>query len=466
MITLRPDQQDMIDAVRLKFKEGKRSVLMQMATGAGKTYTSAYIMKGAAEKGNKTLFLCNRRELVDQTVQAFENIGVTAGVIAAGTKPDWNLTVQVGSIDTLRARMDDTFYFPDLVIWDECRGIAAASWTKIRKHYDTAYHIGLDATPLRLDRKPLRPYFEDMVCGLTIQQLIDVGALVPPKVYAPKEKVDLSGVKMKMGEFDAVGVADVMAQSAITGDIIDHYRRLANDGQGLVFCPTLEYSVMIARLFTEAGIPAEHLDGNTSKKVRKKIVSKYREGGLRLLSNVNLFTAGFDVPNVSYIADTAATMSLANYMQRAGRGARPAEGKTHYVLADHAGNSFRHGLPHEDREWSLDAPPKRTKAQMSVVAAKQCDECYACSPVSVKVCPYCDTPFPVKERDVKSSDGDLVEAQILPKLIGEELRLAIEAAQRPADLYALAKRQGYKAGWAWHKLQERRTRFQSRNPME
>lgn len=465
-ITLRDDQQDMIDRVRDAFKRGKRAVLMQMATGAGKTYTSAFIMKGAAAKGNKTLFLCNRRELIEQTVKAFENIDVQAGVIAAGVKPNWNLPVQVGSIDTLRVRMDDTFYYPDLVIWDECRGIAAASWSKIRKHYDTAYHIGLDATPKRLDRKFLSPYFEEMICGLTIQQLIDIGALVPPRVYAPREKVDLSGVTMRGGDFDAGQLADVMAKSAITGDIVRHYQRLGVNRQGLIFCPTIAYSEMIAKLFTESGVPAQHLDGNTPKEVRKKIVQQYRDGQLLMLSNVALFTAGFDVPNVSYIADASPTMSLSNYMQRAGRGARPAEGKQYYVLSDHAGNSFRHGLPHEDREWTLDAPPKRNKKSISVAPVKQCENCYACLPVQVKVCTYCDHEFPVVERETKTDDGELVEAFILPKLNGDELRLAIENARAPADLYMLAKRQGYKAGWAWHKLQERRGVLQSRNPIE
>lgn len=223
---------------------------------------------------------------------------------------------------------------------------------------------------------------------------------------------------------------------------------------------------MIAKLFTEAGIQAQHLDGNTSKKVRKKIVQQYRDGELLMLSNVALFTAGFDVPNVSYIADASPTMSLSNYMQRAGRGARPAEGKEYYVLSDHAGNSFRHGLPHEDREWTLDSPPKRNKKSISEAPIKQCENCYACVPVQVKVCTYCGHEFPVKERDTKTDDGELVEAFILPKLQGEELRLAIENARSPSDLYALAKRQNYKAGWAWHKLQERRNALQSRNPME
>jgi len=463
VIVLRDYQNDMIAKVREAFKAGNRSVLMQMATGSGKTLTAAYIIKHAAEKGNSTLFLCNRRELVEQTVEAFASIGVNVGVIAAGTKPNWNLAVQVGSIDTLRARMDDTFYFPDLVIWDECRGIAAASWAKIREHYKDAYHIGLDATPKRLDRKPLRPYFEEMICGLTIGELIERGALVPPRVYSPREKVDLTGVKMSMGDFDAQSLAEVMGKSAITGDIIGHYQRLGVGRQGLTFCPTIEYSNMMVRLFNGAGIAAEHLDGNSSKKVRKKIVGKYRDGDLRMLSNVNLFTAGFDVPNVSYIADASPTMSLANYMQRAGRAARPAEGKEYYVLSDHAGNSFRHGLPHEDREWSLDAPPKRKKSAIIAAASKQCEECYAHSPISTKICPYCGTPFQVVDREVKQTDGELVEVQPLPKLIGAELREAIAAAQRPADLYALAKRQGYKAGWAWIELQKRR--MPARNPM-
>jgi superfamily II DNA or RNA helicase len=450
MVTLRDDQNDMIERVRNRFNEGNRSVLMQMATGAGKTYTAAYIMMNAAKKGNRTLFLCNRRELIDQTVLAFENIGVTAAVIAAGFKPDYNNFLQVGSIDTIRARLDDVLFYPDLVIWDECRSIASPSWASIRKHYSAAYHIGLDATPKRLDRKPLRPYFDVMECGLTIQQLIDLEALVPPKVYAPAIKPDLSGVKIRGGDYDATGVAGVMSASAITGDIVNHYIRLAEGGQGLVFCPTIDYSEMIAGIFTEAGIPAQHLDGNTTKKVRKKIVEKYRAGEIRLLTNVNLFTAGFDVPNVSYVADASPTKSLANYMQRAGRGARPAAGKTHYTLADHAGNSFEHGMPHEDREWSLDSPPKRTNKGVSVAPVKQCEHCYAVCGVQELNCPSCGKPFPVKERQVKEVIGDLVEAVKEAKLYGADLDAAIDSCNTIHDFVALAKRQKYKMGWVYY----------------
>jgi superfamily II DNA or RNA helicase len=465
MITLRDDQKDMIEKVRGVFGDKKRSVLMQMATGAGKTYTAAYIMVEAAKKGNRTLFLCNRRELIDQTVLAFQNIGVEAAVIAAGYKPNYESFVQVGSIDTIRARMDDVMFFPDLVIWDECRSIASASWANIRKHYDSAYHIGLDATPKRLDRKPLRPYFEDMICGLTINELIGINALVPPKVYAPKERVDLSGVKLIGGDYDARGLEGAMSASSITGDIVDHYLRLANGGQGLVFCPTIDYSEMIAEVFNDSGIPAQHLDGGTTRKVRKKIVERYRNGEIKLLTNVNLFTAGFDVPNVSYVVDASPTKSLANYMQRAGRGARPANGKTHYILADHAGNSFEHGMPHDDREWSLDAPPKRTNKGISVAPVKQCEHCYAVCGVQELNCPACGKPFPVKERQVKAITGNLVEAVALPKLYGDELNAELEKCITRHDLIKIAQRQGYKMGWVHFRMKEKGNIWQSKNPM-
>jgi superfamily II DNA or RNA helicase len=465
MVTLREDQQDIIARVRAKFAEGKRSVLMQMATGAGKTYTAAFVMKEAAKKGNRTLFLCNRRELIDQTVAAFDNIGVKADVIAAGFKPDYNNFIQVGSIDTIRARLDDVMFFPDLVIWDECRAIASPSWAMIREHYAPAYHLGLDATPKRLDRKALRPYFEDMVCGLTIGELIERGALVPPKVYAPAVRPDMSGVKIRGGEYDAAGVAGVMSASSVTGDIVAHYLRLANGGQGIVFCPTIEYSEMIAEVFTEAGIPAQHLDGNTTRKVRKKIVERYRNGEIKLLTNVNLFTAGFDVPNVSYIADASPTKSLANYMQRAGRGSRPAEAKTHYILADHAGNSFEHGLPHEDREWSLDAPPKRTNKGISVQPVRQCEHCYAVCSIQETHCPLCGKEFPIKKREVKEVIGNLVEAVKEAKLYGADLDAAIDACNTIQDFLKIAKRQGYKAGWAYYRMKEKGSKWQSKNPM-
>lgn len=454
MIELKHYQQEAIDKVRQVFASGKKRVLIQMATGAGKTFTAAFIMKTAASKGNNTMFICNRRELIDQTALAFEKIGVHVGIIAAGYKSDWSNQVQVASIDTLRARWDDTLYYPDLVIWDECRAIASPSWAGIYEHYKDCYHIGLDATPKRLDRKPLRPFFDEMISVITIADLISEGSLVPPIVYAPEKRPDMSGVKITGGDYDAKAVAQIMASAPITGDIIDHYRRLGDGLQGLVFCPTIEYSEMIAAKFCEAGYMAVHLDGNTQKKTRKSIVERYKAGEIKLLTNVNLFTAGFDVPNVSYIADASPTKSLANFMQRAGRGARPASDKTHYILADHAGNSFAHGLPHIDRGWSLDAPPKRSKNAVSEAPVKQCDICYAVSPARSRQCSACGSDFPVEKHEPKTAAGNLVIQEALPKLSWSEVQKAVQESTGMADLYALAKRQGYKAGWCWHQKKQ------------
>jgi superfamily II DNA or RNA helicase len=450
MISLRPYQQNIIDKARTEFAKGHKRVLVQLPTGGGKTFIAGFML---LNKPKKSFFIVNRIELLEQTLDSFEKIGLNCGVIASGLPELPEAPVQICSVDTLKTRIKHTQYKADFVIWDECRGIAAAGWQKVMAHFgDKTCHLGLDATPIRTDGKSLGQFFDVIVTNLQINDLIAMGALVPPKIFGAAVKPDLSNARISMGDYVASDVEKAMGGN-VAGDIVQTYLRIGEGGQGLVFCPTIAYSQFIAEQFKIANVSCEHLDGETPKALRDQIINQYRLDKIKLLSNVGLFTAGFDVPNVSYVADASPTKSLANYLQRAGRGARPLAGKEYYILADHAGNRYEHGFPDDDREWSLNYGKKKKDGEVKT-KVRDCPECFMSSKAHKKACEHCGFVFPIEKREIIASDATMEECERLPKLRGDDLTEAISLCKTKKDFDDLALRQGYKKGWAYYQWAE------------
>ena len=187
------------------------------------------------------------------------------------------------------------------------------------------------------------------------------GGLARYRAFAPAITVDLRGVRTRGGDFAAEAVAAAMDQPLITGDIVAHYQRLATGKQAIIFAVTVRHSEHLATAFKAAGIAAAHVDGTTPKNERRQAVAAFAAGRLRVLSNVELFGEGFDVPGVEAVVLARPTQSLALHLQQVGRALRPAPGKEHALILDHAGNLARHGLPDAPRVWSLDAQPRRQR---------------------------------------------------------------------------------------------------------
>lgn len=450
MIVLRDYQASIVDEVRAAFGEGHKSVLLQLPTGGGKTLTAGFVLSSAARMGNNSMFICNRVELLEQTAKAFDKLDIRFGIIAAGYTGDPGAPVQIASIDTLKRRLDRVVK-PRIVVWDECRGLGAGGWTKVFAQFPDAAHLGLDATPVRLDGKGLGAYFTKMVLGPTYSELMAIGALVPFKVFAPSTP-DMTGVKKSKGDFDHAQTEAIMDKPTLTGDIVDHYRSHAGGKLGITFAVSRRHSEHLAEQYRLAGIPAAHLDGDTDKAERTRTVAAFRRRELQMLTNVNLFSAGFDVPGVEVIVDAAPTQSLAMYMQRAGRGSRPEPeiGKTNCVLLDHAGNVFRHGLPDQDREWSLDGLTKKSKKKKAEdeVSIRQCRECFAVF-APAPVCPVCGAAQKVTPREVEQVDGQLSE--ITPEMaraITAQKKNEVQRARTLEALQAIEQQRNYSAGWA------------------
>lgn len=441
MITLRAYQERVLTESREAYRERNRAVLLCMPTGAGKTVTASTVVHGAAAKHNRVWWLCHRRELVSQASQTFHNLGIPHGTVQAGFVSDPLALVQVASIQTIARRMD-ALPDPDLIVFDETHHIGAASWDAIFHRFPRARVLGLTATPWRLDGQGLGRWYSRMILGPTTSELIDEGALSRFRLFAPASP-DLSDVGTTAGDYQRGALAKAMDKPQIVGDAIQHYQALCAGKRAVAFAAGVENSRNIAAQFNAAGIPAEHVDGAMHPDMRDAAVERFRRGETLVLSNADLFGEGFDVPAIEAAILLRPTKSLSLHLQQVGRALRPAPGKDHAVILDHAGNSLIHGLPDDVRDWSLDDREKRKRSAPSEVPVRQCGECFYVYRPAPK-CPQCGHVPPVTVREIEQVEGTLQEVQA----VKAKARSEVGKARTLEDLQRIGRERGYKPGWA------------------
>lgn len=475
-VILRPYQNTMIGEARVGLRDHS-GVLIQAATGAGKTAIGAHLVGNCVRKEKSALFIVHRQELIEQTIGAFEKDDIPHGVVAAGFHPDYHQPVQICSIDTLKRRLDRVRR-PDLVIFDEAHHMAAAGWSYVYNHWQLAKKVGLSATPQRLDGKGLGKYFGKMVNGPPISWLIEQGYLVDYRAYAPTAP-DMSNVHTKMGEFVQAEVEEAMNKSCITGDLVEHYLQYARGKRFILFAPSRKYSENIAAAFRVNGVMAIHVDGETDRQDRKRAMQGFRDANIDGLTNVGLFGEGVDVPAAATLIDAAPSRSLTAVMQRWGRVLRPeyapsfdlstqfgrlaaiaASNKPYAIILDHAGNMMRHGLPCDSREWSLaDRQKKKKSDEESDIAVRQCPECFHLHKPAPQ-CPMCGYEYEINHRVIEEVAGNLQEINKteMKAQVKAERGKQLKKAKTLEELVTLAISWGYQypMEWAERILEERR----------
>lgn len=460
MITLRPYQETLIADVRNAFRGGAKAVCLQAPTGAGKGLMFAHIAMGAAARGTRTLFGIHRQEIVDQISTKLREFSVPHGIIAAGYSEDPGQLIQVASIPTLIRRLDKVGLF-DLLTFDETHHLVADSWRKVLDYYPAAKVLGLTATPCRLDGRGLGEHYDTLICGPSVAELVEQGYLCPTVTFAPQETVDLSQVRTVAGDYDKKAVAAIMGQSKIVGDAVAHYRQLADRQPAIAFCASIEHSEQVAAQFRAAGYVAVHVDGNTDKDVRRQAVAAFARGEIHILSNCNLFSEGFDVPGARALIALRPTQSLAMWLQMVGRIMRVDEGKDRAIILDHAGNTGRHGMPDEHREWTLEGRKKSRKTD-SGPPIRQCPACYAINPAAARACVACGNAFAAEPRVLRQVGGNLVQVgarkwddPTMQWLAEQDLRTCLKWAKTEEQLHIVARARGYSPHWVSHRVRER-----------
>lgn len=457
MIVLRPYQSTLIAQTRDAMRRGVKRILITAPCGSGKTNLTAHMLASAAARGRRSWFCVHRKELLDQSVSTFiEAADLHTGIIAAGYPASPLAPVQVCSVPSL-ARRALCLSPPDLIVWDEAHHVASRSWATIAQAFPHATHIGLTATPQRLDGQGLALWFDALIEGPSTADLIAQGYLAPYRFFAPGVAPSLDGVHRVAGDFNRKELNDTMDRSTVIGDAVSHYRVHCGDARALVFAWSLESSRRLAEQFSAASIPAAHVDGETPRAERTRVMQDFRDGTLKVLCNVDLFSEGLDVPATDAVFLLRPTQSLGLYLQQVGRGLRPSASKPHVKIFDHVNNWQRHGLPDDARVWSLEDTAKRASKGQQM--AKRCSQCYGVSPISAFACRYCGAPFVVKTRAVRKEAGTLQEADldVLRVLTGSIPPPQVQPTSL-AEWQALAKAKGYKPQWAWIQFNLRRKR--------
>lgn len=461
ILSLRDYQQEGVNRIRDRFRAGDRNVLFQLPTGGGKTVVFSYITEGASKRGNNVLILVHRQELIRQTSASLQEIGVDHGIIAPGFTPSWD-TVQIASVQTLVKRLDKIMP-PKLIISDECHHAGAASWSKIFNRFPSANILGVTATPCRLDGKGLGRdaggFFDSMVNGPTVAELIKRKFLANPRVYAPPVGADLSNLRKKYGEFVISEAASAMDKPIITGCAVKYYRKLANNIPAIAFCASVAHAEHVAEQFRAEGYQAASIDGTMHDNDRKARIKALGNGGLHVLTSCDIISEGTDIPIVGAAILLRPTASTGLYLQQVGRSLRTYDGKTDAIILDHVGNVMRHGMPDQDREWSLDGElqgKKKKKDDEENLKVKQCEQCYAVH-VPAPKCPVCGHVYEITARVIEVAEGELQEldSKRMEELEAERAKMFRKREEAMcytlADFQDLAKRRGYAPGWAYHR---------------
>lgn len=470
-LTLRPYQLQCIAEAREHLRVGRRSVLIQGATGSGKTALSAHMISSAHDKGLRSWFAVHRRELVNQSVATLENsANLNVGVIAAGFGSNGYPRVQVASIQTLFRRWK-RFPLPDLLILDECHHAISTSWSALLREILHASPktklIGLTATPQRLDGRGLQEWFDVMVQGPPVASLIADGFLSPYKLFAPT-RLDLRDVHSVAGDYNKRELDVAMMSSKVTGDAIHEYKTRCMGKRALMFLWSVKASEEMAADFNAQGIPAAHLDGATHDYARDRVVKDFRDGKIKVLTNCEIVTEGFDLPAIEACFLLRPTQSLGLYLQMVGRALRPYPGKPYALLMDHANLAFTHGLPDDLREWSLQGAETTTEKRKQESPVRQCMKCYGVMTRFATKCKYCGHVFESLGRKVQHEDGELQEitSADMEGLWGSRMKRQEQgSAESLEDLRRIEKQRGYKRGWAQHVYAARMRKAAERNPL-
>jgi superfamily II DNA or RNA helicase len=413
-VCLRPYQAHAIHQIDTLVAQGTRRILVVAPTGAGKTSIAGSLILRAVSQGQQVLFLAHRRELIVQAWRRLQEMGLPpeqVGILmASDARRRPAAPVQVASVDTLRRRRLPA---ADLVFVDECHRALSPTYLGILKEYPQAVHLGLTATPFRADGRGFREVYDDLVLVASMQQLIAEGFLVEPRVFTvPASHLpDLGRVRVRGGDYDERALADAVDQQRLVGNIVEHWQKLAAGVRTVAFAVSIAHSQHIAASFQQAGVPAEHLDGSLATEERDAILQRLERGETLVVSNCGVLAEGWDQPSVKCAILARPTKSTGLYLQQAGRILRPWQGQP-ALLLDHAGCAVEHGLPQDEREFSLDGDkgdPARSKRKPR--EPRVCPSCQLVVAPTVRVCPACTTALVATVPLPAESPEELVEAR-------------------------------------------------------
>lgn len=451
------DQADFVARLRQSIASGNRSVLGVASPAFGKTVVAAHITETARQKNPSATvwFIVHRKNLLRQTSKSFWSAKIEHGLLTSG-KVRTNHSIQIGTIGTIHSRLE-TLKPPAVMFIDEAHLSRGNMFTTVIEWAQShgSIVIGLTGTPIRLDGKSLGSLFTDLIEAKSTAWLIDQGRLSSYVAFTVPSMPDVSQVKKTAGDYNVGELADVMDKPTITGDAVAHWRKHASGMRTVVYCVNVKHSQHTAQYFNDSGIPAVHVDASTTEAELKDACEGLATGRYLVLCNCELVIEGFDLSAQVGMDVTLEccillrpTQSLARYLQMVFRALRKKSRPA--VILDHAGCMMQHGLPCEERQWSLETDRKRKRKAGEAEQAlnvQQCGKCFGVFRSGVDECPYCHAPVERKERVIREQEGELQQIDV--EAIKRERKREQGASRSLYDLVSLGVRKGMKRPDAW-----------------
>lgn len=350
-----------------------RSVCLVAPTGSGKTRMGEELVHLATGRGRRVLWMAHRRELVKQAADRLRlSLGhLEVGVVSPGHEYSPASPVQVATVQTLIARGDRPP--ADLIVFDEAHHYASDDWRQLARAYPEARSLGLTATPERGDGRPLGDLFSELVVAAQYSELIAAGHIVPAQVLEPEANLE----------------------DGLACDITSAYTHYASGMLAFAFVRSVEEAYSGALSLRQAGWSAAVIEANTPAAEREQTLELFAARKIKVLVSVNTLTEGVDIPEAECAILARKFGHESGFLQACGRVLRAFPGKTHATVLDLVGNWKLHGVPDEDREYSLagDSGVRRKGA----TPLTQCLRCGAVSQAHVSVCPVCGFERPKRE---------------------------------------------------------------------
>lgn len=436
MIQLRPYQRESLDALYAWFRVNPTgNPLLILPTGAGKAILIAELIREALASWPQTriLMITHVRELIAQNAQKLITVWPQApiGIHSAGLrKKDVYQPIIFAGIQSVWKKAWHLGHF-DLILIDEvhlvshkAEGTYRAFLSECIKVNPRVRVIGLTATPFRTGHGSLMhgetPLFHGVAHQVKMLDLIAQGYLSPLISKHMATTIDLSQVQTKQGEYVAGQLERAVDQDDITQAALDECQQYGADRKKwLVFCAGVAHAEHVAEAMTARGIKTGCVTGKTPTVERDRLIDQFRRGQLRALTNANVLTTGFDVPDTDMLIMLRPTQSPGLFVQMVGRGSRIAPGKQDCLVLDFAGNTMRHGPVDQIEAWT----PRPSEGD-GTAPSKTCPECQTITAAAVRVCPTCgyEFPFEAKHHETHASDAPILSTDFAPRLERHEVR--------------------------------------------
>jgi DNA repair protein RadD len=325
--------------------------ILVMPTGTGKSKTSSMIISDQIRLGKTVYVICPQVEIFSQLMDdySFLNPGYVNDEGMRGRNRHLYVCMAISLYNILG--MIDERNYPDIIITDESHHSAANTWEGIYSYFPKALRIGMTATPVRTDGKPLGDLYDKIIEPITIREALYRGYLTEPIVISPEEYE--AHIPTDETKEDREKQAEVLGDPKIIGDVIDTYERILNGKPMLVACATYEHAEKVRDEFRSAGWVSDHIHSKLQKHERKRMLSGTASGRINVLTTVGIGIEGMDIPGLYALAWLRRTMSTTIFVQFNGRPMRLSDGKENCFIFDFVGNCVIHGMPDRVRKWSL-----------------------------------------------------------------------------------------------------------------